>query len=156
MSVGTLRYLHVIQRYFPFRGGSERYFQAFSERFVRGGAQVQVVTSDAWDLEYFWDPKAKRINESEAQHNGVAVRRVLVRHLPVASFSHRAIRRLMAESGRLPFPCRESLLNAGSRFGPWLPSLQDELERVGPPDLVNSANIAFESMIAAAGRYARR
>ncbi|MGA7669782.1 MAG: glycosyltransferase family 4 protein [Nitrolancea sp.] len=156
MSVGTQRYLHVIQRYFPFRGGSERYFQAFSERFARRGAEVQVVTSDAWDLEYFWDPNAKRINEPEAQHNGVAISRVPVRHLPVSSISHRATRRLMAESGRLPFPGRKSLLRAGSRFGPWLPSLEGELERVGPPDLVNSANIAFESMIDAAGRYARR
>ena len=150
------RYLHVIQRYFPFRGGSERYFQAFSERFARAGARVRVVTTNAWDLEYFWDPKARHIDEREAVLNDVDVLRVPVHHLPVATLSHRAIRRLMAESGRVPLPGHDALLQSGSRFGPWLPTLDDELERLEPPDIVNSANIAFESMIAAASRHARK
>ncbi len=155
MSDGGPRYTHVIQRYFPFRGGSERYFQAFSERFARDGARVQVVTSDAWDLEYFWDPHAGHIDGRRSEHNGVSIRRVPVHHLPVAALTHRAIRRMMAESGRLPVPGRHTFLAQGSRFGPWLPDLDSELERAGPPDLVNSANIAFESMIVAAERYAR-
>lgn len=156
MSQRRPTYTHVIQRYFPFRGGSERYFQAFSERFARDGARVQVVTSDAWDLEYFWDPRRKRIGPDNEVHNGVAIERVPVQHLPLATISHRAIRRLMAESCRAPFPGREALLTQGSRFGPWLPALDRALERSGRPDLVNSANIALESMIAAAERHARR
>ncbi len=148
-------YLHVIQRYYPFRGGSERFFQAFSERFARDGARVQVVTSDAWDLEYFWDPRRKRIDETCGSHNGVDIRRVPVRHLPAASLTHRAIRRLMAESSRISIPGKREFLDAGSRFGPWLPTLDDELRKLDRPDLINSANIAFESMIAAGQRYAR-
>jgi glycosyltransferase involved in cell wall biosynthesis len=151
-----MRFLHVIQRYYPFRGGSERYFQAFSERFAALGADVQVVTSDAWDLEYFWDPTAKRIEEPSDEENGVQIRRLPVRHMPLPRLTHRAIRRLMAESCRVSFPGRVSLLRAGSRFGPWLPSLDQTLAAGDRPDLVNSANIAFESMIAAVGRYARR
>ncbi len=151
-----MRFLHVIQRYYPYRGGSERYFQAFSERFAALGADVQVVTSDAWDLEYFWDPAAKRIDQARGKEHGVAIRRLPVRHLPFPRLSHRAIRRLMAESCRRSFPGRTSLLQAGSRFGPWLPSLSAALDESDRPDLVNSANIAFESMIAAAGAYAAK
>ncbi len=156
MSQRTPAYAHVIQRYYPFRGGSERYFQAFSERFARGGASVQVVTSDAWDLEYFWDPRRKRVDERQSEHNGVKITRVPVRHLPAASLTHRAIRRVMAESTRVAIPGRGLLLAAGSRFGPWLPTLDEELRQIERPDLVNSANIAFESMIVAAERLARR
>jgi len=151
-----MRFLHVIQRYYPFRGGSERYFQAFSERFAALGADVQIVTTDAWDLEYFWDPTATRVDQPYGEENGVAIRRVPVRHLPLPRLTHRAIRRLMAESCRLPFPGQESLLRVGSHFGPWLPPLGETLEQCARPDLVNSGNIAFESMIAAAARYARR
>ncbi|HEX3723826.1 MAG TPA: glycosyltransferase, partial [Nitrolancea sp.] len=150
------RYLHVIQRYFPFRGGSERYFQAFSERFVARGDRVQIVTSDAWDLEYFWNAKRKRVGETCGELNGVEVIRVPVKHLPAASLTHRGIRRLMAESCRLPFPGHGALLGIGSRFGPWLPSLDARLAEMNRPDLVNSANIAFESMIAAAAKVAHR
>ncbi len=156
MTVTGPSYLHVIQRYYPFRGGSERYFQAFSERFVRTGARVQVVTTNAWDLEYFWDPSRKHIAEPCLTHEGVEILRVPVNHLPFASLTHRAIRRLMAESSRMPFPGRQLLLRAGSRFGPWIPSLDSTLETVDRPDLVNTANVAFESMIAASERFARR
>ena len=155
MNPGPRRFAHVIQRYYPFRGGSERYFQAFSERFVEGGARVQVVTSDAWDLEYFWDPTRKRVKETHGEHNGVEILRVPVRHLPAPKLTHRAIRRLMAEGCRVPFPGSSSLLRVGSRFGPWLPSLSFELDQVETPSLVNSANVAFESMISAAAKFAR-
>lgn len=156
MSTAPKRYLHVIQRYFPFRGGSERYFQAFSERFAACGDRVQVVTSDAWDLEYFWDSKRNRVDEACGRLNGVEILRVPVHHLPVATLTHRAIRRLMAESCRVSFPGREALLGIGSCFGPWLPTLDARLAELDRPDLVNSANIAFESMIAAAAKVARR
>jgi glycogen(starch) synthase len=148
-------YLHLIQRYYPFRGGSERYFQGLSERFVSVGARVQVVTSDAWDLEYFWDPRRKRVPETVDRHNGVDIRRVPVHHLPISSITHRAIRRLMAESCRAPFPGQMELLRQGSRFGPWLPDLEATLRDIEAPDLINSANVAFESMIATAHRLSR-
>ncbi len=156
MTRSSRTYTHVIQRYFPFRGGSERYFQAFSERFAAAGERVHIVTTDAWDLEYFWDPRRDRVGERRDCHNGVEIHRVPVRHLPAASLTHRAIRRMMAESSRLSFTARNTTLQAGSRFGPWLPALFDEMQRLPKPDLINSANIAFESMIGTAGRYARK
>ena len=61
----------------------------------------------------------------------------------------------MAESGRLPFLGRRALLSGLGRFGPWVPGIGATLagER---PDVVHSANIAFESMVAASARFARQ
>lgn len=152
-----MRLLHLIQRYYPFQGGSERYFQSISEWFAAGGHTVDVLTTDAWDLEYFWDRGARHSQPPATIHEGVRVTRVPVHHLPLARFSHRAIRRLMAESSRTRFPGQLPLLRAGSRFGPWLPELEDAAIELGArADLINSANIAFESMITVAERIARR
>ncbi|HLI52628.1 MAG TPA: glycosyltransferase family 4 protein, partial [Thermomicrobiaceae bacterium] len=153
----SLRLLHLIQRYYPFQGGSERYFQSISEWFAAAGHTVDVLTTDAWDLEYFWDRSARHSQPLETKHQGVRITRVPVHHLPLARFSHRAIRRLMAESSRAGFPGKLPLLRAGSRFGPWLPELETVATQLGArADLINSANIAFESMITVAERVARR
>ncbi|HEU4793510.1 MAG TPA: glycosyltransferase family 4 protein [Nitrolancea sp.] len=148
--------VHVIQRYYPFLGGSERYFQAFCERFVADGHVVEVVTTDAWDLEYFWDPRRRRVEDAPSEHNDVQIHRVPVHHLPVPSLTHRAIRRLMAESARWDFPAQMPLLRVAGRYGPWVPELGATLRQgVSRPDLIHSANIAFESMVAEAARQAR-
>lgn len=148
--------LHVIQRYYPFLGGSERYFQAFCERFAADGDGVEMITTDAWDLEYFWDPRRRRVEDAVTEHNGVRIRRIPVRHLPVPSLTHRTIRRLMAESARWNFPGQIPLLRVAGHYGPWVPSLRAVLrEGTTRPDLIHSANIAFESMIAESARQAR-
>lgn len=145
----------VIQRYHPFQGGSERYFEAIAGRLVEERASVDVVTTDAWDLEYFWDKHRKRIPETTGSHDGTAIHRVPVRHLPAGSFSHRAIRRVMAESATAGPKLAAPVLPHLSRFGPWVPGLGRKLRDLGPFDVIHSANVAFESMIAAAETTAR-
>ena len=76
-----MRILHVIQRYYPYVGGSELYFQELSERLARAGHRVEVWTTDAWDLDYFWSKKARRIETPHETHNGVVIRRFRVRPL---------------------------------------------------------------------------
>ncbi len=148
--------VHVIQRYYPFLGGSERYFQAFCERFAADGHDVEVVTTDAWDLEYFWDPRRRRVEDAPTGHNGVRIRRIPVHHLPVPSLTHRAIRRLMAESARWDIPGQSPLLRIAGRYGPWVPALGAALRQgADRPDLIHSANIAFESMVAESARQAQ-
>jgi glycosyltransferase involved in cell wall biosynthesis len=63
----------------------------------------------------------------------------------------------MAEIARLPLPTAR-LLSLMSRITPWVPSLRRALDRLPPGafDVVHSTNIPFESMIAAAARYAER
>src|SRR5437773_6704766 len=69
-----MRILHIIQRYYPYVGGSELYFQELSERLARAGHRVEVWTTDAWDLDYFWSKKARRVGEARDTHNGVTIR----------------------------------------------------------------------------------
>ncbi len=150
------RFIHLIHRYYPFRGGSENYFHALSEDFAADGADVHVITTDAWDLEYFWDPQRRRVDVPFERCNGVKVHRTPAAHLPFSNLTHRAIRRVMGELARYPVPGTRRILGQLSRFGPWLPELRSVLERVAPgASLIHPANIALESMISEASRVAK-
>ncbi len=152
-----MKLLHIIQRYHPYVGGSELYFQELSERLARAGHRVEVWTTDAWDLDYFWTKKARRIANPRDVHNGVTIRRFPVRHLPLPSIYYRAWRRGMAVLSDLPFDST-GLLYRMSRMAPWVPSLRRALNALPPGsfDLVHTTNVPFESMIAAAADYAER
>jgi glycosyltransferase involved in cell wall biosynthesis len=152
-----VRILHVIQRYHPYVGGSELYFQELSERLARAGHRVEVWTTDAWDLDYFWSRKARRVDKAQDSYNGVTIRRFSVRHLPFPSIYYRAWRRGMAELSDLPVSTAP-LLYRMSRLTPWLPGLRSALDALPPGafHLVHSTNIPFESMVAAAADYAKR
>ena len=90
-----MRILHIIQRYHPYIGGSELYFKELSERLARAGHRVEVWTTDAWDLDYFWTKKARRVAVERETHNGVLIRRFQVKHLPLPPIYYRAWRRGM-------------------------------------------------------------
>ncbi len=167
-----MRILHIIQRYYPYVGGSELYFQELSERLARAGHRVEVWTTDAWDLDYFWTRKARRITGVErgvlkakdlrafperANHNGVAIHRFAVRHLPLPPIYYRAMRRSMAVLSELPGN-KTSLLYKLARFTPWVPTLHQELMALPPGtfQLVHSTNISLEGMVVAAADYAKR
>jgi glycosyltransferase involved in cell wall biosynthesis len=152
-----MRILHVIQRYHPYIGGSELYFQELSERLARAGHKVEVWTTDAWDLDYFWTKKAQRVSSPRDTHGGVLVRRFPVRHLPFPPIYYRAWRRAMSELSDLA-PRSTTLLYKMSRITPWVPAMKRTLEtlRPGTFDLVHSANISLESLISSAADYAER
>lgn len=151
-----MKLLHIIQRYYPYVGGSELYFQELSERLARAGHTVEVWTTDAWDLDYFWSKRARRVASERERHNGVLIRRFRVRHLPLPPIYYRAWRRGMALLSDLHAPA--STLYSLSRISPWVPSLRKALKALPPGafDLVHTTNIPFESMIAAAADYAER
>ncbi len=152
-----MRILHVIQRYHPYVGGSELYFQELSERLARAGHNVEVWTTDAWDLDYFWTRKARRVSSPRDTHNGVLIRRFPVRHLPLPSIYYRAWRRAMAELSDLPAPTIP-LLYSMARLSPWVPAMQRAYRVLKPGafDLVHTTNIPFESLISGAADYAER
>jgi glycogen synthase len=155
--VNGRRFIHLIHRYYPFRGGSEQYFQALSERLAADGADVRLVTTDAWDLEYFWNPARARVSVPFQRHNGVKIYRTPASHLPIARYSHQGIRRAMGEFSRVRFPGQQRLLEEMSRFGPWLPELPALLERISKnAELIHPANIALESLIRESIRVSRR
>src|SRR5215475_10699225 len=109
------RLLHIVQRYLPYEGGSENYVREISEAFAAQGHAVTLLTTDAWDLEYFWNPAARRVDAPARETlNGVRVLRFPVRHYPASSFGYRALRRAMAEASRLPaVPGRTVALRGG-------------------------------------------
>ncbi len=152
-----MKLLHIIQRYYPYVGGSELYFQELSERLARAGHRVEVWTTDAWDLDYFWSKKARRVASPRDVHNGVVIRRFPVRHLPFPPIYYRAWRRGMAELSDLPLDTT-GLLYKLSRSTPWGPAMRRALNALPPGafDLVHSTNIPFEAMISAAADYAER
>ena len=98
------RLLHIVQRYAPYEGGSENYVRELSERFAADGHAVTVLTTDAWDLEYFWNPAARRVDAPPDETlNGVARPA-----LPGAALSRLVARlsRRAASDGRVePSPC---------------------------------------------------
>ena len=150
-----MRILHVIQRYYPFAGGSEIYFQELSERLVADGHEVTVLATDAWDLDHFWAPNRRRIDEAETVHHGVRIRRFPVRRVPGPPIVYPILRRLMVELGR--FPGTVSLVRQLSRLTPRVPDLVHYLQTTTDQyDLVNSANITLDFTIRPALGFAQR
>lgn len=153
------RVLHIVQRYAPYEGGSENYIRELSERCAAAGDTVIVATTDAWDLEYFWNPRARRMDAPpEEIVKGVRVLRFPVRHYPASIVGYRVLRRAMAELSRLPsLPGRDPLLRRGGRFSPWTPALHRWVGNHATEfDLIHAANISIESTVFAGAFAARR
>ncbi len=147
--------LHVIQRYYPYVGGSEGYFQELSEQFVQDGHQVTVLTTDAWDLDHFWASGRKTVPEREAVHNGVHIKRFPVHRAPGPPIVYPILRRLMVELGR--FPGTTPLLNRLALITPRVPELRRYLATTTERfDLVHTTNITLDFTILPALRFAQR
>lgn len=150
--------LHVIQRYYPFVGGSELYFEVLSEFFAARGDNVTVYTTDAFDLEHFWSAgKRAAPVDAPAARNGVAIRRFPARRPPLWRWGYPVSRRLMTHLSDLPVPGAGRALRFAGRFSAWAPDLERALRNDAPRfDLVHAANIALEGPVLAAAAHARR
>ncbi len=149
--------LHINQLYNRASGAS-RYFVEIGERLVREGHRVTVLSSDALDLEYFWDGRKRRVAEAESSHNGVRVLRFPVRRLPGPPILYPVIRRLMVELGRLG-PATAPLLARMATLTPRLPAMERYLDQspdLADVDLVHTTNITLDFAILPAARWAAR
>jgi len=113
-------------------------------------------SSNAWDLEYFWNPAKTHIAAGTAYHNGVEIVRFAVQHLLSCRFSYGAIRYIMSLLASLPVNTRPLLF----RLCPWLPWVPGLYRRFAEEaaeayDIVHVINIPFDSMVYAAYRFAR-
>ena len=151
----AMRILHIIQRYYPYTGGSEIYFQELSEGLAADGHEVTVLTTDAWDLEHFWAPNRRHIEERATTHNGVRVLRFPVWRAPGPPIIYPILRRLMVELGRIPGTL--PLVRQLSRITPRVPELERYLRNTREPyDLVNTTNITLDLTIVPALKFACR
>ncbi len=151
-----MRILHITQRYWPAYGGSETHFAELSKRLAAAGHHVTVLTTDALDLETFWNPQRRHIAAREETHDGVRILRFPLQYLPYPGLSYPGMRRLLwLFSGFTPAPLM--LLHGLARFAPWCPSLWRWLETTAEPfDLVAAMNIVFEPFSAAGLEFAQR
>ncbi|HEX6292244.1 MAG TPA: glycosyltransferase family 4 protein [Herpetosiphonaceae bacterium] len=150
-----MHFLHVIQRYYPYVGGSEGYFKELSERLVADGHRVTVLTTDAWDLDHFWAARRKTISEPETIHNGVCIKRFPVQRAPGPPIGYPILRRLMVELGRLPGTT--PLLNRMALLTPRVPAMYRYLATTSERfDLVHTTNITLDFTILPALRFAQR
>ena len=151
-----MRVLHINAAYRPFVGGAETYLQAMSERLAGDGHAVTVATTDATQVQCFWDPRQPRVPQREEMLNGVHVVRSPVGYLPLAPWSFYLLRRLVTDLARLPFNTR-SLLERLAPLMPRVPDLERTLDNLPPHfDLVHGVNISLEWPLIAGWRYARR
>lgn len=148
--------LHIIQRYWPIRGGAEIHLGEISARLAAEGHHVTVATSDALDFELFWHPKSRRFDQQEVWYNDVRVLRFPVRHLPLSSLAYPGLRRLLwILSALRPIPT--SILSYIARLTPRMPDLWRWLRQTEEAfDLVAGMTICFEPLLEAGLRYARR
>ena len=72
--------LYVVHRFWPYQGGSERYFFEIAKRTAADGHRVTVATTDAWDAAHLHFRKKKRIESLQEDVDGVTIRRFRVRH----------------------------------------------------------------------------
>lgn len=144
-------------RYYPYIGGSELYCQEISERLVRDGHQVTVFTTNAWDLEYFWDPYKAHLSVGRENHNGVEIRRFGVQHILSSKWSFAAIRLAIRLLSSLPLDTRPLLFRL-CMWVPWVPGLERALtikDSEEAYDVVHVTNIPFDSLVYSAYRFAR-
>jgi len=141
--------------YPPFIGGAEVYTQTLAERFARQLSTVTLVTTNAGEVEFFWNPRKRHIAPGSEMMNGIAVTRCRVSHLPISPLSFYLLRRLATLIARLPMDTLPILRRLATRM-PGVPDLPSTLEQLPTPiGLVHGINIALEWPPLAAWRYAR-
>src|SRR5215207_8873651 len=118
--------LHVVQLYHPVATGAGRYFAEIGERLAREGHQVTVLATDAYDLEYLWNPARRRVELAAEIHHGVRILRLPVRRAPGPPIVYPIVRRLMTEIARVPGT--EALLRRLALVTPRLPTMRPFLQ----------------------------
>jgi len=146
--------LHVVQLYYPVASGAGRYFAEVGERLAAEGHRVTVLSTDAYDLEYFWNPARQRVETPEETHNGVRIIRLPVHRIPGPPLAYPILRRLMVEISRLPGTA--PLLRRMAVLTPQLPDMRRFFQNnaTEPFDLVHATNITLDFAIVPAFDFA--
>jgi len=137
--------LYVVHRFWPYQGGSERYFFELARRTAADGHRVTVLTTDAWDAAHLHFRKKKRIESLRDQVEGVTIRRFRVRHFFYQQRILPKIARLLPT--RYPVFDTPHLLVPGLAW--WLRWTNERF------DLVHAGVFPHAPLMAAAAEYCR-
>ena len=152
-----MHFLHLVQLYNQASGAS-RYFREIGARLVGEGHQVTVLTTDALDLEYFWDAGKQRLSTGVTWDGGMRIIRFPVRRLPGPPIIYPILRRMMVEVGRLGAPTAP-LLRQMATLTPRLPELERYLAsapELADVTLVHTTNITLDFALLPVARWAKR
>ncbi len=126
--------------------------QEIARRQALEGHQVTILATDAEELTALWDRRGKRLGpEVPTVHQGVRIRRLPVRPLPLGRVTFPALRWTTWLVGHLSTGGALAL----ARFSPRVPALAEAL-REAEADLLFAWNITLEGLTAAVVREARR
>src|SRR5215212_240914 len=154
-TIRAMHILHIAQLYYPVASGAGRYFAEVGERLVAEGHRVTVLSTDAYDLEYFWNPARRRVETPEETHNGVRIIRFPVQRIPGPPIVYPILRRLMVELSRLPGTA--PLLRRMAMLTPQLPDMRRyfQAHTAQPFALIHATNITLDFAIVPAFDFAR-
>jgi glycosyltransferase involved in cell wall biosynthesis len=137
-----MKILHVTQGYYPAIGGTEWLVQRVSEELVqRYGDEVTVFTTNCYNGEGFFTPRAPRMPVGWDEINGVKVRR-----FPVSSRTSRLLRFPQAVAYNLGLPGNQHLRSWAS--GPIIPGLMKAIEEF-PADVIMASSFPLLHMFTA-------
>jgi len=141
-----MKILHIIQRYWPYEGGSEGVFKDNSERLAAAGHDVTVYTSDAWDIESLWSKTGRRVPKREEEHNGVKIHRFSPRYLPRHQGTSKLFSLLPSKRARMfgAHPCI------------WMPKLWKEASRKNDFDVVTAGVLPYDVFLQVGLEISRR
>ncbi len=142
-----MRVAHFIHRYPPALGGSEAYFARLGRYLVSQGDDVTVFTSNADDLEAFWDRHGRQHSAGVSTLDGVTVYRDSLMHLPM----HRYVLKALS---LLPVMHLQALTLP---FNPIVPRMWQRAGQSGQEfDLVHASAFPYSFPLACARRLARK
>lgn len=132
-----MRCAHFIHRYWPAKGGSEKFFEEIGERLAAHGNDVSVFTTNAIDIQHYWLPGKETNSVERETHNGVDVRRFKVRRLP----KHPQALRVL---GKIPGQLPRSLFSFPS---PLVPGMLKAARSEEPFDIVHATALPYDSIL---------
>ncbi|MDD5748235.1 MAG: glycosyltransferase family 4 protein [Actinomycetota bacterium] len=141
-----MKCLHVVQRYWPALGGSEKFMIEISERLASEGHEVTVFTTDAIDIQHFWLRGKEKSQVFSERRNGVEIRRFKVKKFP----KHPQALKVL---GNIPGLGAKSLFSFPS---PLVPGLLWQMFSSEKFDIVHATALPYDSIIYSAYRIAKR
>jgi len=141
-----MKILHVVQRYHPALGGSEKLFKVLSEKFAADGHQVTVFTTNALVLYAFWNRERPCYNVPREIINGVEVIRFDAKYL----YWHNGVLNLLSK-----IPC-EFMKRLFSYPSAYIPGLFKKMFQKVDYDIVHVTTLPYNAIVYPAYRIAKK